>query len=105
MGKKTIKFNKKGIEKLPNDKPVVYKITSDKGKNNYTGIAKKGRVRERIEEHLSSGVDPIPGVKVQIEQIDSIDNARKKESNIISRSKPKYNKGMFHGLEIYNQLR
>lgn len=86
--KKTVKFNKTNLDKLPNDKPVVYKILTDNKSNNYTGIAKKGRVQERISEHFGE----IPGAKVQIEQFSNIRDAAKKESNIISRIKPKYNK-------------
>ena len=86
--KKTVKFNKTNLEKLPNDKPVVYKILTDNKTNNYTGIAKKGRVRERISEYFGE----IPGAKVQIEQFSSVQEAEKKESNVISRTKPKYNK-------------
>lgn len=92
MSSKTVKFNKQGISGLPNNKPVVYKIQTGSGANNYTGIAQRGRVQERIAEHLSGSKDPIPGVKVQIEQMSSIANARVKESRIISRSKPKHNK-------------
>ncbi len=88
MGKKTTNFNKTGIGKLPNDKPVLYKIQTTSGSTNYTGIAKKGRVQDRLSEHLGN----IPGAKVQIEQFSSIRDAEKKESNVISRSKPKYNK-------------
>ncbi|MBU0561440.1 MAG: hypothetical protein KJ799_12595 [Bacteroidetes bacterium] len=84
---KTVNYNKDSIQKLPNDKPVVYKILTKSGNNNYTGIAKKGRVQERISEHLGE----IPGAKVKIEQMTSIKEASKKEANIISRSKPKYN--------------
>ena len=91
MAKKTVKFNKSDIEKLPDDKPVVYKIMSDSGKNNYTGVAKRGRVQERLQEHLPTGPDNVPGVKVQIEQMGSIKEAEQKESSIISRSDPKYN--------------
>ena len=72
--------------------PQVYKITTEGGRNNYTGIAKRGRVQDRIVEHLSGSKDPIPGTKVQIEQMSGIQDARAKESRIISRSKPKYNK-------------
>ncbi len=86
--KKTVSYNKSGINKLPNDKPVVYKILTDNRKNNYTGIAKRGRVQGRLAEHLGE----IPGAKIQIEQMPTIGNAREKESNIISRTKPKYNK-------------
>jgi hypothetical protein len=92
MSKKTVNFNKQGLESLSNDKPVVYKIQTGSGTNNYTGIAQRGRVRERIAEHLSGSKDPIPGAKVQIEQMSSVADARAKESRVISRSKPKYNK-------------
>lgn len=92
MSKKTTKFNKDGISKLPNDKPVVYKIMTSGGDNVYTGSAKKGRVRERMAEHFPGGPDHIPGSKVQIEQTPSIREAQQKEARIISRSKPRYNK-------------
>ena len=55
---------------------------------NYTGIAKRGRVTERIKEHIGE----IPGATVSIEQFSSIDDAKKKEVNVIKRNKPKYNK-------------
>lgn len=92
MTKKTVKFTQEGIEKLPNDKPVVYKILTTNYNNNYTGIAKKGRVQKRIEEHLPKGKDPIPGSKIQIEQMHSIQDAERKEGLILSRSNPRYNK-------------
>lgn len=91
--KKTSKMDKKDIEKLPNNKPVVYKIENKKDENIYTGVAKRGRVPERIKEHLPGGKDPIPGgVKVIIEQKPTIDDAKKSEKNIIGRTKPKHNK-------------
>ncbi len=92
MGRKTVNFNESGIDKLPKDKPVVYKILTDQRRNNYTGVAQRGRVQERLREHLSDGKDYVPGSKVQIEQMPSIDKAREKEQGIISRSKPPYNK-------------
>ena len=92
MATKSTSYNKTGVSKLPDDKPVVYKIQSDSGINNYTGTAKRGRVQERIAEHLPGGKDYIPGSKVKIEQMNSIADARAKESRIIARSKPKYNK-------------
>jgi predicted GIY-YIG superfamily endonuclease len=91
MTKKTVPFNQKGIEKLPDNKPVVYKILTEGGKNNYTGVAQRGRVQERLQEHLSGGKDYVPGAKVQIEQMPSIKEAELKESRIISRTKPPYN--------------
>jgi len=87
MAKKTVKYNKKGIAKLPDDKPAVYKILTPGGANNYTGVAKRGRVRERIEEHLGD----IPGAKVQIEQTSTVAEAREKEGRIIKRAQPKHN--------------
>ena len=92
MSKKTVKFNEPAIGKLPNDKPVVYKILTPSGNNNYTGVAKRGRVQDRLAEHLPGGKDAIPGAKVQIEQKSTIQEAMAKEQNIIARSKPKHNK-------------
>lgn len=94
MGKrKSGKFSKEGIENLAKDKPVVYKIENKKGENIYTGIAKRGRVEERLKEHLSNGPDPIPGgATVKITQKTSIDEARKSEARIIKQLKPTLNK-------------
>ena len=92
MVKKTVNFNREGIEKLPNDKPVAYKIKDEKDKNVYTGVAQRGRVNDRLCEHLKDAKDAVPGTKVQIEQMTSIDEAKQKENKIIKRSKPKLNK-------------
>jgi excinuclease UvrABC nuclease subunit len=90
---KTARFNKDGIESLPDNKPVVYKIENRKGENIYTGSAKRGRVEKRIKEHLSSGPDPIRGgAKVKIQQKSTIAAAKKTETRSIARSKPRYNK-------------
>lgn len=90
--RKSGEFSKEGIESLAKDKPVVYKIENKKGENIYTGIAKRGRVEERLKEHLSNGPDPIRGgVKVKITQKDSIDEARKSEARIIKQQKPAKN--------------
>jgi len=88
MGQKTVKFSEEGISQLPNDKPAVYKVLTSNDNNNYTGVAQRGRVRERIMEHLGE----IPGGKVRIEQMKSIEEAQEKEARIIKRSQPKYNK-------------
>lgn len=92
MTRKTVDFNKGGIAKLPDDKPAVYKIMTEGGKTNYAGVAKRGRVRERIAEHLLGEKDAVPGLKVRIEQLSSIDEAEAKEARVIARSQPKYNK-------------
>ncbi len=87
MAKKA-KYNKSSIGQLPNDKPVLYRIETESGNLNYAGVAKRGRVTDRIKEHLGE----IPGTTVSIEQFNSIDDARNKEANVIKRNKPKYNK-------------
>jgi len=92
MGKKTVNFNKKGIEKLPDNKPVMYKIKTESGEVNYVGVAKKGRVSERPKEHLPGEKDYVPGAKIQIEQFGSIAEARKKETAAIKSIRPKHNK-------------
>jgi hypothetical protein len=90
---KTVKFNDDGIAKLPKDRPVVYKIKNAQGENIYTGIAKRGEAQNRIKDHLPGGQDAISGgAKVQIQQKTSIDDAKRSESRIIARSKPRYNK-------------
>ncbi|MCK4488533.1 MAG: hypothetical protein KAU38_17450 [Desulfobacterales bacterium] len=88
MARKTVKFSQEGISQLPNNKPAVYKILTPTGNNNYTGIAQRGQLRQRIMQHVGE----IPGAKVRIEQMSSVKEAREKEARIIKRSQPKYNK-------------
>lgn len=88
MGKKRASFNKTGADNLPNDKPVLYRIETKKGRDNYVGVAQRGRIKDRIEEHLGE----IPGSTVSIEQFGSIKDAKTKEANVIKRTQPKYNK-------------
>ncbi len=82
-----------GLEQIRDDKPVVYKIRDAKGENIYTGSAKRGRVEDRLREHLAGGKDPVPGGRtVEIDQKSSIDEALKSEARTIKRSQPKHNK-------------
>ncbi len=92
MARKTVKNTLSGIEQLPNNKPVVYKYLTPSGNNNYTGTAQRGRVHERLKEHLPGQKDYAPGAKIQIQQHRSIAEARRQEKTIITRSKPKHNK-------------
>jgi len=92
MAKKTVPFNENGIAKLPDNKPVVYKIPTDDGENSYTGVAKRGRVQARLGDHLPGGKDPMPGARVQIEQLSRIAEAKAKEARVIARNKPPHNK-------------
>ena len=88
MSTKKVKYNKQGIGQLPNDKPVIYRIETESGRMNYVGVAQRGRVQERLSEHLGK----IPGARVRIEQFNSISDAQKKEVNVIRRNQAKYNK-------------
>ena len=93
-GKKQARFSKASIEALAQEKPVLYKIRNRGGTITYTGVAKKGRVADRLKEHLPGGPDPIPGAaSVEIRQMSSIAEAREAEARSIKRSKPKHNKG------------
>jgi len=83
---KTVKYNRQGIARLPEDQPVLYRIMNESGSMNYVGVAQKGYVRERLSEHLGK----IPGVKVQIEQFAHLEDAMKKEVNVIRRAKARY---------------
>lgn len=88
MATQKVSYTKSGIAILPNDKPALYRIQTEGGKVNYVGIAQRGRVRQRIAEHLGE----IPGATVRMEQFGSVDDARAKETNVIKRAQPKYNK-------------
>lgn len=84
-------FNKSGISKVPVTKPIVYRLETAKGSPNYIGSAKKGRVRERLNEHLPGGPDPIPAKTVKVRQFSSIEAAKDAEKRAIKAKQPKYN--------------
>ncbi len=85
--------NKTNMEKVTEDKPIVYKFLDENDKNIYTGISKRGQGPGRLKDHLRNGSDPIPGArKFQIKEMPSIDQAKKEESKIIRTEKPKHNK-------------
>ena len=93
VGKKSSKFDIKGIEGLAKGKPVVYRIEDDKGKVLYVGVAKRGRVQARLKEHLPGGVVPVHGgARVRIQQKPSIAEAEKSEARAIKRGQPPQNK-------------
>jgi predicted GIY-YIG superfamily endonuclease len=80
------KFNQTAIGAADNDNPVVY--TLKKGGNPvYVGIAQRGRVQERLTEHLGE----IPATEFSTRSYDSISEAREAEERKIKREKPKYN--------------
>ena len=60
MTTKTVPFNADGATKLPNNKPVVYRIKTEGNTTNYVGVAQRGRVQERIQEHIHDAQIPGP---------------------------------------------
>ncbi len=91
MVRKTVSFTKSGIAKLPDNRPAVYRVQTESGKTNYVGVAKRGRVQERLTEHLPGGKNDVPGTKVRVEQAKSIEQAKQTEARAIARSGPRYN--------------
>jgi hypothetical protein len=89
---KTVDLTLEGIGQLPDDKPVVYKILTKGKRNNYTGVAKRGKIQVTLQEHLQGGKNYVPGAKIYIERMNSIKDAQQKADRIIQKSTPKYNK-------------
>jgi len=85
------RFNKRNVANIPADKPILYNLETATGRSNYVGVAKKGRVRQRLMDHLPSGLDPIPAKTVEIKQFSSISDARSAEKRAIRTKQPKYN--------------
>jgi len=86
------KFNKTNIKNLPEEKPVLYLLQNNPGDELYLGIAKRGRIQERLEEHLTLKKEKIPGAaKVKIAQFPSIEKAKKAEKRLIKKLEPKFN--------------
>ena len=84
-----VKFNSDDINALPDNKPVVYKICDIAYMIIYVGSAKRGRVRDRIKEHLQAGM--MNAKYVKIEQFLTIEDAREKEKTLINQLRPVYN--------------
>jgi len=86
------RFNKSSIADVPADKPILYDLKTGTGRSNYVGVAKRGRVRQRLGDHLPGGSDPIPAKTVEIKQFSSISDARAAEKRAIKTKQPKYNR-------------
>jgi len=80
------RFTEKAIGNADNDRPVVYTLKRG-GDPIYVGIAKRGRVQERLLEHVGE----IPATEFSTRSYDSIAEARKAEEAKIKREKPEYN--------------
>jgi hypothetical protein len=91
--KTTVPFNKIGIKKVPNDKPVVYDMKNGSDKTEYAGMAKAGRPRNRLKEHLPGAKDQIKKVtKVTVEQKPTKAAAENAEKRLIKAKQPPQNK-------------
>ncbi|MDC1205488.1 GIY-YIG nuclease family protein [Candidatus Pacebacteria bacterium] len=87
------KFNKTNINKVPKDKAIVYEITNANGTNLYTGVAGRGRVQQRLTEHLDKKGEKIPGgTQFKIAQVKDKPRALQVEKQIIKKENPKFNK-------------
>lgn len=91
--KKTVPLTKAGIKKIPDTKAGVYEIKNKKGKSEYVGMAKAGRLQDRVKEHLpSSPKDPIKGGKtVETKQQPNKAAALKTEKKMIKTKQPRQN--------------
>ncbi|MBU3626346.1 GIY-YIG nuclease family protein [Polynucleobacter sp. JS-Safj-400b-B2] len=92
--KKTTPLTKAGIRKISSEKPGVYDIKNQQGDSEYVGMAKKGRMQGRVEEHLpTSAKDPVKnGSKVKITNTKTKEAALKKEKQLIKSKQPPQNK-------------
>lgn len=86
------RFTKKNVAKVPQDKAIVYKIKDRGGENLYTGIAGRGRSRERLLEHKEIKKEKIPeGTRFQYAQVKDKERAHTIEKQIIKKEQPEFN--------------
>lgn len=90
--KQTQEFTKKNIEKVPENKAILYKIKNASNENIYTGIAGRYRGQKRLLEHKELKKDKIPGgTKFQFTQVKTKQQAEKIEKQIIKKEEPRFN--------------
>ena len=82
-------ITKTNIGKVPGDKPGVYRIKNAQGKILYVGMAKGGRLDERIAEHKGEFKG---GTRFQYKIASSKEEAEKIERKEIKNWKPVFNK-------------
>lgn len=86
------KFTKANINKVPENKSIIYKIKSNTGKNLYTGIAGRGRGQDRLLEHKELKSEKISGgTRFQFTQVKNKGRAEQVEKQIIRKEQPKFN--------------
>jgi hypothetical protein len=91
LNKLNIRFSKKAIKELPDNKPGVYIIKNNSGTNMFTGIAKRGQVQETLENHFYGGDKYVPGAWLQFEQFNNLTDCNARLKTILERDEPSYN--------------
>jgi hypothetical protein len=91
LNKLNIRFSKKAIKELPDNKPGVYIIKNNSGTNMFTGIAKRGQVQETLENHFYGGDKYVPGAWLQFEQFNNLTDCNARLKTILERDEPRYN--------------
>ncbi len=89
MGK-TIGISKRNLQDV-HDQSGVYNLKNQKGEIIYTGLAGAGRLKCRLNEHLSSG-DVRGAKKFQTRPMSSKAEAKRVEAALIKRNRPRENK-------------
>jgi translation initiation factor 1 (eIF-1/SUI1) len=88
----TVALTEDGINQVPRNKAIVYKIKDQNSHIIYSGIAKRGKVISSLKEHCATGGNPkAGGIKVQIHQKKTIAPAMRAESKFVNEEKPIYN--------------
>jgi hypothetical protein len=91
LTKLNIRFSKKAIKQLPDNKPGVYIIKNNSGTNMFTGIAKRGQVLETLGRHFYGGDKYVPGAWLQFEQFNNLTDCSTRLKIILERDDPAYN--------------
>jgi excinuclease UvrABC nuclease subunit len=85
----TMGITKKNLEKVPGDKPGVYRIKNAQGDTLYVGKAKGGRLDDRIAEHKGKFKN---GTRFQYITTTSKEAAERLERREIKNHQPPRNK-------------
>jgi excinuclease UvrABC nuclease subunit len=85
----TKNITKENIERIPKNKPGIYRIKNNQNKTIYIGMAKRGRLNKRIAEHRGEFKG---GTRFQYKLTANKKVAEKMEQREIKNCKPIFNK-------------
>ena len=85
---KTMRLINANLDKVPSDKPGVYRIKNSQGEILYVGKAKGGRLDDRIEEHRGEFKG---GTQFQFRTTPSKEAAERLERKEIKEHNPSFN--------------